>query len=252
MGKMAAKPGLKVIDLVTSDHGSKDLWQGRAQVFVKAPRKAGHALILHEFLAARLANSLGIPVPFGEVSDVMNGREAWTSAVAGRTGKFYGPPDLSEVYSKEPHIMAGVAVFDVWIYNPDRVSENLVWHPNIGLWAIDHEGAFLGEHRSDPAELKELADQGFLYPGRKAIPFKPEDCSAWTKLISRQGAAIAAHALDICHTRALLTLDAKAHYLSFLERRAQNIAKLVEYSLELRAHPESFPLPGGAYTEPLH
>lgn len=78
MGKKAAKPGLKVLDLVISDHGSKDLWQGRAQVFVKAPRKAGHALILHEFLAARPANSLGIPVPFGEVSDVMNGREAWT------------------------------------------------------------------------------------------------------------------------------------------------------------------------------
>jgi hypothetical protein len=164
-------------------------------VFVKAERAAGLRLVVHEYLAARLANSVGIPVPFGEVAGIHANREAWVSAIAGRDGKLYPPPRMEDVVENERHILAGIAVFDVWIFNPDRAEQNLIWSEDIGVWAIDHDMAFCGNNEDGTAWMDENVYAAFN-PGKLAkLGLNHRDTKSWTELICVQGASMAGQRL---------------------------------------------------------
>jgi hypothetical protein len=103
----------------------------------------------NEFVAARLATALGLPVPFGEIAHVRlpstpEGDEtlAWVSAQVGLGKSTLPPPDMKAVLSAREETLSGVVVFDVWVNNIDRTEDNVIYHPRIGLWIIDHDQAF--------------------------------------------------------------------------------------------------------------
>lgn len=232
------KPGLSVIDLADTDVvSSNHFWSGRAQVFVKAERTTGLRLVVHEYLAARLANSVGIPVPFGEVAGIHDNREAWVSAIAGRDGKLYPPPKLEDVLANERHILAGIAVFDVWIFNPDRAEQNLVWSEDIGVWAIDHEMAFCGDNEDGTAWMDANPSLSFN-PGKLAkLGLAPTDTKSWTDLIKNHGPRMSRAAVDSAQRRGLLTVERAARYQRFLRQRATTIQELVFASLNFKEAP---------------
>lgn len=128
----AIKPGLRVTEIsARPEFGTKDIWIGSSKSYVKIQDGDAPRLVAHEFMAARLANGLGIPVPFGEVAHLDDHRIAWAVAHIGSSGEAFAPPDMSVLYSRTPHVLTGISVFDTWIHNVDRTDENLIWHEGL-------------------------------------------------------------------------------------------------------------------------
>lgn len=230
--KYAGVPGLAVSELFSSDLGSKDLQQGLAKVFVKSGAADEHPIVLHEYLAARLAHSLGVPVPFGELAAVQNGERAWATAIVGSEGEISAPPNPTEVSVAEPHIYAGIAVFDVWLLNIDRSEANLIWTPDGGLWAIDHEQCFEGH---DPRGSVDLANRHHLVHRssvyREAAP-SASLMDPWISLIRTHGGGWARTAGAAAYQRNLASKSTLATYEKFLRSRASNLAFLVQQTYD--------------------
>lgn len=250
-GKRRARPGLQVRDLVVSDLGTQDLWAGTADVYVKRGTGDGHNLVLHEYLAARLAVSIGIPVPFGEVAHVHDERSAWVSAVVGKRGQMLAPPSAQEAYNAEPHIVAGIAVFDAWIMNQDRTEQNLVWHHSIGAWAIDHEQSFCGSSHTPETTLDGSVMRPHNVHAFRRLGISREHMIPWTNLIHSIGPEVAVRAVAECNRRKLVTQDRGKHYVSFLVSRAKMIHDLVQGAYDLPASTEDFVFPDGSVMSPL-
>lgn len=221
------QPGLRVEDLVASELGSKDLRQGRAAVFVKSAEIHEHPIVLHEYLATRLAHSIGIPVPFGELASVENDQRAWASAIVGENGQAAAPPDVVQASQQERHIFAGIAVFDVWILNPDRTDENLIWTPDVGLWAIDHEQAFNAHDVRTDGRLSDKDQVTSASPIYKEVTPDIELMTPWVQLIQLHGRAWARAACDSAHHRQLQSLATLNDYRKFLTSRATMLHSLV-------------------------
>ncbi|MCO1338057.1 hypothetical protein BJH93_03985 [Kocuria polaris] len=225
--KYAGMPGLSVRELIASDEGSKDLHRGVASVYVKSGAIGDHPIVLHEYLATRLAHSLGIPVPFGELADLHEDQHGWATAVVGGKDQTYAPPNVSVAAIAEPHIFAGIMVFDVWLLNTDRSDENLLWTEDLGLWAIDHEQTFDGFDPRGTESLMSHADRTtnpFSYGGTAPSPaaIKP-----WIKLIRSHGATWSKSATDAAARRKLQSKSGLAQYEKFLSYRASHIYRLV-------------------------
>ncbi|GAB3847844.1 HipA family kinase [Nesterenkonia populi] len=216
-----------VRELVASDQGSTDLQQGLAAVFVKNAAAAGHPVHLHEYLASRLAHSMGLPVPFGELADI-EGNRAWASAVVGSGGNAPPPADVAAAAAAEPHLFAGICVFDVWVHNIDRTEENLIYGPEVGLWAIDHEQAFGGFNPLSPNDSLNSHVAAIARPFQwEGVTPEPERMKPWLQLIQvngRRWAEVAAHA---AWRRKLQSKSVLTDYERFLRDRAQGIAPLV-------------------------
>lgn len=231
-------PGLSVSELVINeDLGTQEIFNGVAQVYVKQPQKAGHDVLLHEYLAARLANSMGVPVPFGEVAKTnIETERAWATAVVGEHGQEYAPPSMDQVLQSEPHILAGIATLDAWIFNLDRTEENVLWAPQIGLWAIDHEKAFTG----DNPRVETL--QASVRTARAAsamtdLDFDAEQFKPWVQMVSMYGAQWAGTAVSGAVARKLTSKTRGAAYKDFLVKRSADIVRLCVQTYGLEANP---------------
>lgn len=232
------RPGLQVSTTEARPiYGSQDIWLGTAKAYIKFPDDPPSRLLLHEFLAARLANALGIPVPFGEIAVGPNGFKAWATAHIGFEGQGYAPPSVAEVLASEGEMLTGIGVFDTWIYNPDRTDENIIWHPSVGLWAIDHESSFCG-HVDDAGNV--------LRNMRASVPvlriFENQNPQVqyvlpWLTRISTHGKEIAKRCTDEAWRRGLLTRAEGDAYRLFLSDRARNLSTLVTNALHLADDP---------------
>jgi hypothetical protein len=81
--------------------------------------------IANEIVAARVGQTLGLPVPAGVIAEDHEKRLYYLSLDVSREGKRL-PPILPEKFvSEEPRIAAGIAVFDALIANGDRNASNL-------------------------------------------------------------------------------------------------------------------------------
>ncbi|MFC9335771.1 hypothetical protein [Arthrobacter sp. NPDC057009] len=159
------------------------------------------------------------------------------SAIAGRDGKLYPPPRMEDVVENERHILAGIAVFDVWIFNPDRAEQNLIWSEDIGVWAIDHDMAFCGNNEDGTAWMDENVYASFN-PGKLAkLGLNQRDTKSWTELICVQGAGMSRAAVDSAQRRGLLTVDNAARYKRFLRKRSVGIHDLVFRSMNFKEIP---------------
>lgn len=221
-------PGLAVRELILSDaDNTSEMQQGIANVFVKLADPAAHPIPLHEYLASRLAHSMGIPVPFGELADIQSGERAWASAVVGVEGKAAPPGDAAEAATNEPHVFAGICAFDVWVHNVDRTEENIIYSPTAGLWAIDHEKAFGEYNPRDPntrlRNSRDTASTPFAWGGVKP---DQERLKSWLNLIEQNGARWAENALEAAYSRNLLGRETLREYKAFLDHRRSNLRSL--------------------------
>ncbi|MGX5360049.1 HipA family kinase [Kocuria sp. KH4] len=225
-------------DLVYNEElGTQEIFNGTAQVLVKQQDPAGHAMLLHEYLTARLANSLGVPVPFGEVAktDIEFG-EGWATAIVGGTGQEFAPPSLHDVLTQEPHILAGIAALDAWVLNADRTEENLLWAPDLGLWAIDHEKAFTGD---DPRLEALTAAVGAARAASAMVdlPWDPTLFAVWITMIETHGSQWAQTAVQGAIRRRLVTRANGRAYERFLIDRARVIRHLCAETYKLNGNP---------------
>ena len=223
-------PGLAVKELRGTSLGTNDLQEGRAAVFVKSAGPDEHPVVLHEFLATRLAHSMGIPVPFGEIAQVPEHRRGWASAILGSSGQPAPPADLSLAVEKEAHIFAGICVFDVWIHNVDRSEENTYFSDEFGLWAIDHEKAF-GEYNPyvPNASMQKMFATVWTSRQFKELVSKHDvDLTFWENLVSQFGEQWARNAADAAKRRGLAYNQELQGYEDFLTVRAKTIGQLLD------------------------
>lgn len=151
-GRSKRLPGIRVKRLESeAADGAHDVWYGTAHVVVK--RDGGDAsMVVNEFVCTRLAIGLGLPVPMGDAAE-LDGRNAWVSAEIALDGVTLPAADPDEVLKHAISDLAGICVFDVWVANHDRSDENILFHPRVGLWAIDHEAALAGPATLHPTHL---------------------------------------------------------------------------------------------------
>ena len=227
-------PGLAVSELVASDLGSKDLQQGIARVFVKSNEEADHPIVLHEYLAARLAHSMGIPIPFGELAVIQQDARAWATAIVGIDGEVSAPPNPQDAALAEPHIYSGIAVFDAWLLNIDRTDANLIWTPDVGLWAIDHEQCFNAADPRQPQALRSIQSLVHRSQVYREVEPEPELMGRWANLVFNQGKRWVEAACDAAYQRRLASKAHVDQYRKFLLYRTENIMFLSAktYNLE--------------------
>lgn len=233
--------------------GSNDVWHGSARVVVKTvDPHSNPGLAANEFIAARLAMALGVPVPMGDAAD-WEGRRAFVSAQVDIEGQVPPPADVSSVVAEMSAEAAMIFIFDVLVLNDDRHEENLLYHPKVGLWAIDHEQALGGEAVMDPVALARLTSSPISIPCDAFLDLDPTDLlgPAW-RVKSLQVAAIEA-ATKEAQVRRLLTGAQAQAVTKFLKYRRDHIDSLTHRSLAAKGgtfgwpkKPESTgaPLPG--------
>ncbi len=167
-----ATSGVSICPFICEDHEGGS-W------FVKPSGSLRESLI-SEWLGARLANELGLPLPRHAIAEVPEGLSNAEGASELRPGPAFAseslapgatdlmPHDLGRV---RPEILAESLVFDAWIRNADRQLGPTGGNPNAMLvspgsrfFLIDHDNAF------DPAfDAKTLMAH---HPGR-------EQAAAW-------------------------------------------------------------------------
>lgn len=232
------QPGLAVNELHGTSLGTNDIQQGKATVFIKSSDPAEHPVVLHEFLAARLAHSMGIPVPFGEVAYLPPKDRGWASAVLGTSGQAAAPADIPVAAADEPHIFAGICVFDIWIHNIDRSDENTYYSKEFGLWAIDHEKAF-GEHNpyAQDADITRMAQSVETpYRFQKVTP-DAHSVWGWQRLIHERGAEWAHNACEAARRRGLADKVVLEGYEGFLKGRSLILKDLISKVFDFDVKP---------------
>ncbi|WP_442853333.1 HipA family kinase [Arthrobacter sp. UNC362MFTsu5.1] len=232
------KPGLRVTEIsARPEFGTKDIWIGSSKSYVKIQDSDAPRLVAHEFLAARLANGMGIPVPFGEVAQLDDERFAWAVAHIGSDGEAFAPPDMSVLLQRSPHVLAGISVFDTWIHNTDRTDENLIWHDSVGLWAIDHEQAFCGSS-ADPAKVLRGSHESITpLHAMEGLSVSSLEVLPWLLSVRTHGKPLATRACEEAWSRGLITRPEAEAYQRFLSVRAATIGALVTTSLRLTENP---------------
>lgn len=240
------KPGLRVTEIsARPEFGTKDIWIGSSKSYVKIQDGDAPQLVAHEFMAGRLANGIGIPVPFGEVAHLDDARVAWAVAHIGSDGEAFAPPDMSVLLQRSPHILAGISVFDTWIHNIDRTDENLIWHDSVGLWAIDHEQAFCGSSADPTRVLRGSHTSTTPLHAMDGLSVSSLEVLPWLISVRNHGKSLAFRVCEEAWTRGLITRAESEAYLRFLSVRAATIGALVTTSLGLTENPlESMPRGG--------
>ncbi|MEO6503410.1 MAG: hypothetical protein ABIQ09_16055 [Jatrophihabitantaceae bacterium] len=150
---MKRRPGIHVTQQYNvSAGGSTGAWMGQANVFLKVSTDRNQFAVGNEFIGARLAVSLGISSPPGDIVELSGGKLAYACLGVANTGETPAPLDILEVGRRNLAFAARVLVFDEWIMNPDRHDENVIWWPGAIPYVIDHEKALFGPRGNLPTD----------------------------------------------------------------------------------------------------
>jgi hypothetical protein len=127
--------------------GVSDTWEVDLKGYAKLNSDESPYCVANEYVAARLGQMVGLPVPPGGVIQgrTPSGGPAWVSLNFSPKGDRLPPIDPPTVYEALPELCAGVVVFDVLIANGDRHRKNLAFLPSKKrLEVFDHSHALLG------------------------------------------------------------------------------------------------------------
>lgn len=241
MARKQIRPGLKILtkDGLAAD-GANDCWWGTARVLIK-PNQIDHPwLVAIEYVCARLAATIGIPVPPGELGELPPDNDvAWVGAVIEYEGGQLAPADPQVIAVQAPDLAAGIFVFDVWILNDDRPDHNLIYHDDLGLWAIDHEKALAGPQMGHPGELTKIRDsplvadptQGVQEHAFKSCRLDANRLSSWGQRILYVPQSAVKRLVSAGRTAGLYDKYQADEIADFLLHRQQNIHRLVRLSL---------------------
>jgi hypothetical protein len=228
-------PGLQLVSFLSEGTGSLErAYFGTANVYVKSDLPEHPAVVMNEYVCARLAAMIGMPVPVGDVARDAAGALVWASALVALNGQEPAPPDATELLSAEPDLGAGMFVFDTWVGNEDRHDENLIYHPKLGLWLFDHDKTLGGTKTGDVNILNRYRDQPLGFHLFRGIPLSAEHVGAW---IQRVRSVPSSAILRSLHQGVALSLYSSAvrdGIMGYLEHRRQQLPQLVTRSLGLK------------------
>lgn len=231
----ALVPGLSVEVLGQADaNGQTESIWGSARVLVKGG--ADHPnLVVNEYLANRLAVSLGVPVPMGDIWLGHPDREPRWVVAAVQVGGVDVPPATPVALARvDEGLRARMLCFDALILNTDRHEENVLLLGS-RAWLVDHEQAFFGSiKKSERARgIESTRDRRYrdvaglwssaVRPGSNAV------ASAAQGLRGRSVTAIDDAARQLQDHRLLNGQERKA-IVDFVSYRRDKIAQLLDRS----------------------
>jgi hypothetical protein len=231
-------------DAAPASGGSHESWWGTAEVLIKPTVFDHPRRVANEFVATRLAAAIGIPVPLGEVGIDVEQRVSWLSGVIRLPGGEVAPEDPRALLSREPDICAGTFVFDTWIFNEDRHDENIIYHPSLGIWLIDHDQAFGGTDVPDASRLGNLANSPLAYHMFSDEVLRADYMRSWGCRVQSVPQSAILRIMSEVERRGLVTRDQADHLGSFVLERRSSIHTLVRRSVrsnELRVSLEVEP-----------
>lgn len=116
-------------------------------------------IVANEYICARLAVAVGLPVPPGFL--VKKDAEHWfVSMDFNLSGEMLPPilPDL--LVARKPELCAGIVLFDAWVLNPDRHAKNLAHDTNTDAVVIfDHSRALMPTDLPQRQYATEMVDK---------------------------------------------------------------------------------------------
>jgi hypothetical protein len=231
------EPGFKVLtqDALATDDPDDSYW-GTGRVFVKPQHRDKPMRVGYEFLAARLAAAIGLPVPAGEISEDIGARKAWVSAVIDYQGQEFAPERPEQAVTRQPDIAAGIFVFDVWVLNADRNEENLISHEKLGMWIIDHELAFGAVQLESPELLPLLSDRELRFHVFRDLPLDEKYLREWGERIHAVPATVIKRTVTEGFLRGLYAAPVRDSLITFLLHRQNEVHRLVEQSRPAPPH----------------
>lgn len=158
-------PGYFVIDTVRPLDGSTGgalLSRIEAVIKVNSPQRP--YTVANEYVAARLAYAIGLPVPPGELVKLRDGKPGFICLMFRPNGSTLPPVIPDELAEHDPNFCTGVILFDMWVRNSiDRHDANLGYDDLAGGVIFDHDIALLGDRwKRATGELTNAIDQPCL------------------------------------------------------------------------------------------
>ncbi|MFF4598137.1 hypothetical protein [Amycolatopsis sp. NPDC001319] len=235
MSNRRLTPGFQLISYARDGTGSLDrAWFGKANIYVKPNQVDQPFVVANELLCSRLASAVGLPVPVGDVASDFGGEIVWVSALVTLDGQETAPPAAGEVQVAQPDLVAGMCVFDVWVSNEDRHDENLIYHPKIGLWLIDHDQSLGGKKTGEPEVLERYRDQPLRYHLFRGVDLHPKHVDDWISRIRHVPTSAITRIVRLGASLELYPPDACQGIMEFLEHRRRRLPDLVRQSLGLK------------------
>lgn len=228
-GKSRRVPGVTVIETnAPAAKGANEVLYGTARVLVK-PNHFASSMVANEFICARLAIGLGLPVPMGDAAS-LNDQDAWVSAEIALDGVALPDADPEAAAAAAPSDIAGICVFDVWVANYDRSPDNVLFHPKVGLWAIDHERA-LGGVAATANGLRDSVTEPVHWPLLAPDQLDTAYLRTWCEVVRSVPPAMIDAALREAQARRLIDTVKREALQHFLSARSRMIDHLVSKSI---------------------
>lgn len=232
MGRAPLIPGIKIVtyDSLASDT-TNDYWWATGVLHVKPVTFEHPWLVANEFVTARLFTAIGIPIPAGEVGLDPQGRTAWVTTLVGIDGEPPGPEDPRAVLSREPDVITGMFVADVWVLNEDRHEHNVLSHSTIGAYAIDHDMALGGRVTGVPGALANMKDRSLGYHMLADAGLRADRLHNWGKRVQAVPRTAIERITAEGRRRGLYNQDVSDAIAEFVLHRQADIHRLVTRSL---------------------
>ena len=127
----------------------------------KANTTNDESITVNEFVAARIALCMGLPIAPGSLVRTNSGDLIYVMLRFGTKGETLPPVDPATVVASNPLVCAGIAMFDDLIANDDRHQGNLAYSPLAGVGIFDHSHALLGPgpRSNGLTRLQSIGDQ---------------------------------------------------------------------------------------------
>lgn len=208
--------------------GSLDAWWGQAIVHVKAQDGDMPFMVANELICCRLAAALGLPVLPGELAThPESGRLCWATPqvkYGGVTPPPALPADILELYSSTA---AGALVFDCWVLNEDRHDENFLFHPNLGMWLIDHEHSLAGRDGSRFEAFEKGQTASSISHCFRGQVLDVDDVEYWVRRVRSIPVNVIDLALNEANARRLISKQQVNILRKMLVARRETISSLV-------------------------
>lgn len=198
--------------------------------------------IANEVIAARIGQTLGLPVPAGVIAETSSKTLYYLSLDVSREGKSLPPIRPAEFCADEPWLAAGTAVFDILIANGDRHRGNLSRDPGFNpprVSVFDHGHALLGTDPPTGLDRVRLATDRLgcvdddAHIARTSILLDEAlDCTALEQWAERVRELPGYLFWDICRDVARtpelgLTVEVADELASWLSERAARVGDLI-------------------------
>lgn len=230
----AHRPGLRVTLRGEPEiTGTTDAVWGQAEVLIKKDCTESPNLVVNEFIANRLAQAIGLPVPAGDIWFDDDTTLHWVIAAVRDRGRTLPPSLIQDVERVDDDLRALMYCFDALINNIDRHEDNILVDSKGNAWLIDHDQALFGNipRETRAKGLLSTRDRPFTDPGHLwSGPAAPSPAAVLgavqqIQLLPRQ--ALTAPCRD-ARARGLITDLERRALDRYLSHRQSNIRSLLD------------------------